>query len=501
MQLQHGPAAVQVTFCRHLARTIVAALRVNLDSRQIAANGIFRGGHINTGMNADFQIRRKIDHDVTHARIERGIAELAVHSHELGGDRAGAGFGAHAASDFEAVNAAAAGLCLDRSLATAEANAAATGLDIHQSGDVADFDVASASGGMQIAADLLHSDIAASGLDDGVMFDGLYPHGFAAGRRVEPAANGIDVHPAAAGAYRQVRGDIADGDIAAAGASIHSAANIVERNAAAAGLGLNSSRKMGKLQTAAIGLGSDQVNVTRSHDIELDRPASAVPRPFSAKKGCVTIAPGDDFHGIEFTAGARFREVVDPLANRVGDVGLLRAGHTHAADIGMDFDEMRRRERARDLLHPGVAVAIDLRRALRLGCGQTRQRQHENRKRELFANDCQARVPRFLARCSELSTIRGSGWVKPINTTHPLPPMVLIRSTRNWEGSRALAAILPECTYLCPARPARQTPGARCCRSSPFPAGKWPGCALRDYGRNAARRSAPRAPEHHPGSW
>src|SRR5437764_80027 len=145
MQLQSRTAAVQVALRQDLPRPVVATLRLNTNAWKLAADRIFAGGDINARMDADLQIRRKIDDDVTNSSVKRGIAELAVHGHELCGDTTSAGFRAHAVRNFEAVNAAAAGLCFDGAgAASGQANAATAGFHVHGSGYAAYFDIPAA---------------------------------------------------------------------------------------------------------------------------------------------------------------------------------------------------------------------------------------------------------------------------------------------------------------------------------------------------------------------
>src|SRR5206468_11593400 len=86
----------------------------------------------------------------------------------------GAGLSANAMHNLEAMNTAAAGLCLDRTSAPAgEPDAAASGLDIHRAPDAADFNVSATGRSPQVATHVLHRDIATAGLKDRVAFRGF----------------------------------------------------------------------------------------------------------------------------------------------------------------------------------------------------------------------------------------------------------------------------------------------------------------------------------------
>src|SRR5207248_8538257 len=118
MQLQHGTAAVQIAFRRHFARPVIA-FGDDPDSRKLAADRVFTGGDVDRGMYADLQVRRKIDDDVTNPGVESGVAEFAVHRHELGRNSTCSGFGTDTVRHTEAMNAAAAGLRSNRAAASA----------------------------------------------------------------------------------------------------------------------------------------------------------------------------------------------------------------------------------------------------------------------------------------------------------------------------------------------------------------------------------------------
>src|SRR5947209_3135478 len=144
VQLQRWPPAVQVTFRIDLSRAIIAAFGLNANAGQVTVDCVLSVGDVDARMNADLQVRRKIHDDVTNSGIERGVAELPVHGHKLSGNSSSAGLRAHTVADLEAMDAAAAGLCLDGAAATGEANAPAAGLNIHSAPDAANLDIATA---------------------------------------------------------------------------------------------------------------------------------------------------------------------------------------------------------------------------------------------------------------------------------------------------------------------------------------------------------------------
>src|SRR5437588_12090617 len=142
MQLQHRTTTIQVALSRYFARSVVGSVRRDVDPRKFAADGISAGGNIDNGVHADFQIRRKIHRDVTNTGLESGVAELAVHGHELGSNTACAGLGTDTMCHPKTMNASAAGLSLDRTTAAAgKPNAPAAGLYIHGPGYAADLDI------------------------------------------------------------------------------------------------------------------------------------------------------------------------------------------------------------------------------------------------------------------------------------------------------------------------------------------------------------------------
>src|SRR5438270_13873952 len=293
VQLQRRTAAVQVTLGIDLPWAVVAALRLNANAGQFAMNCIFAVGDVDAGMNADLQVRRKIHDDVTNSGVERGVAELAIHGHEFGGNSAGSGLGAHAVADFEAMNAAAAGLRLDGATPSGEANAAAASLDIHGSRDAANFNIASAGRSTQIAADALYRNIPAAGLDDGVALHVLDVHGFAAGRSTQLAAHRANIHASAAGTNSQIGIYGADVDCAAARAHRTVSVDVVEVYGAAARFGIDAAIQMRELQVATIGLGLHHVNIARSGNDEFNRTAMPIAGAFAAEVRGVALAAGD----------------------------------------------------------------------------------------------------------------------------------------------------------------------------------------------------------------
>src|SRR5579884_2524612 len=376
LQLQCRAAAVQVAFRVHLAWAVVSAFRLNTDSGQIAADGIASGGHVDAGMNADLQVRRKIHDDVTNAGIEHRVAEFAVHGHELSGNAAGAGLGTHAASDLEAMDAAAAGLRTDCAFAAAgETNAASTGFDIHGASYVANINVPSTRRSAQIATDVLHVDVPAAGFNHGVALDVVHTNRFAAGRGVQLAADGADIHAAASGTDSQIGIHGTHIDCAATGACGHVAVNVVEIDGASAGFGLHASIQVRKAQIAAIGFGLNEFDIPRRDDVELHRASMPIVATLTAEIGRISRAAGDHPQVLEHAPRVLFRGGAHALANRVGDVGLLRAGYADAAGVGVNLDVARGGQSACGLLHPATAVTIDFRCAFRLAYAGSGERQ------------------------------------------------------------------------------------------------------------------------------
>src|SRR5258708_8564326 len=118
----------------------------------------------------------------------------------------------------------------------------------------------------------------------------------------------------------------------------------------------------------------------------------------------------------------------------------------------MNFDIACGRHCPSNLLHPGVAVTVDLRCAVRLGYAKRGERQHQNRKREFIANP-QIVIPLFSMRVVQsyyryyytaCKDVRRGG--------------LSLLPTRNPGGLKAYALILPGCTCLCRHAPPRQIP-------------------------------------------
>src|ERR1700722_4728864 len=333
--LQRGTSAIQLAFGRERLGPPLVAFAANMDIRKIRGD-VMPVTHIHAGAHVDGYIGGNIHRDVARTRLQIGVVTLAARIHQFHRDAARPCFRTGRGNPEE-LNAAAAGLCVYRSLGRRQMNAAASGFDLRRSAHITQIHAAAARRYFYLPAALPHLHIAAAGLDDRALRSCLDLDATSSGFRHDFAVGMPNVDGASASVQTKVAADGADIDRPASGFGTRSPTNVVQLHVAAAALRLNPAGDPRSLHVPTLRFELEHRHLARHHHRKFSgkvtRPPSAL--PVSHHPGGVSPHIGGDLVLLELPTGVLLGRIAEMSMNHVIDALLLPAVYNDRAHVDL----------------------------------------------------------------------------------------------------------------------------------------------------------------------